>query len=88
MSGGFTASPGGPPTLTTATAWRWLCVTKRGNAKPWWSFPWASGRGSARRTAQIAPELVARAIASAVAAGWEPLSRGRTVAIVVDETGA
>jgi hypothetical protein len=37
---------------------------------------------------QIAPELVARAIASAVAAGWEPLSRGRTVAIVVDETGA
>lgn len=36
---------------------------------------------------QIPPELVARAIASAVAAGWEPLSRGKTVAIVVDATG-
>ena len=36
---------------------------------------------------QLAPELVARAIASAIEAGWEPLSRGKTVAIVVDETG-
>lgn len=40
------------------------------------------------QAAQIAPELVARAIASAIAAGWEPLSRGRAVTIVVDETGA
>ena len=37
---------------------------------------------------QIDRALVARAIASAVAAGWEPLSRGKTVAIVVDATGA
>lgn len=37
--------------------------------------------------ALIAPELVANAIASAIAVGWEPLSRGKTVAIVVDETG-
>lgn len=36
---------------------------------------------------QIAPELVARAIASAIVAGWEPLSRGKTVAIDVDEAG-
>lgn len=36
---------------------------------------------------QIAPDLVARAIASALAAGWEPLSRGKTVIIVVDENG-
>ncbi len=36
---------------------------------------------------QIAPELVAKAIASAVVAGWEPLSRGKTVTIVVDATG-
>jgi hypothetical protein len=36
---------------------------------------------------QIAPELVARAIASAIAAGWEPLSRGKTVTIVVDADG-
>lgn len=31
--------------------------------------------------------LVARAITSAIGAGWAPLSRGKTVAIVVDETG-
>jgi len=36
---------------------------------------------------QIAPELVAKAIASATLAGWEPLSRGKTVEIEVDETG-
>jgi hypothetical protein len=36
---------------------------------------------------QIAPELVAKAIASAIVAGWEPLSRGKTVAIEVDATG-
>ena len=29
----------------------------------------------------------AEAIASAIAAGWEPLSRGKTVSIVVDATG-
>jgi hypothetical protein len=39
------------------------------------------------QASRIAPELVARAIASAIAAGWEPLSRGKTVPIVVDETG-
>lgn len=36
---------------------------------------------------QIDPDLVARGIASAIAAGWEPLSRGKTVAIVVDADG-
>jgi hypothetical protein len=39
------------------------------------------------KPSQIAPDLVARAIASAVAAGWEPLSRGKTVTIEVDATG-
>ncbi len=39
------------------------------------------------KASQIAPELVARAIASAIAAGWEPLSRGKTVSIVVDADG-
>jgi hypothetical protein len=39
------------------------------------------------QSSQIAPELVARAIASAIVAGWEPLSRGKAVAIVVDATG-
>ena len=35
----------------------------------------------------IAAELVAKAIASAIVAGWDPLSRGKTVAIMVDEAG-
>lgn len=39
------------------------------------------------RPAQIAPELVATAIASAIAAGWEPLSRGKTVTFAVDAAG-
>ena len=39
------------------------------------------------QASQIAPELVAKAIASAIAAGWEPLSRGKPVTIVVDATG-
>ena len=39
------------------------------------------------KATQIAPELVAKAIASAIAAGWEPLSRGKPVTIVVDATG-
>jgi len=39
------------------------------------------------KASQIAKELVAKAIASAIAAGWEPLSRGKTVSIVVDATG-
>lgn len=40
------------------------------------------------KPSQIAPELVAKAITSAIEAGWEPLSRGKTVAIVVNERGA
>jgi len=44
--------------------------------------------GAPLKPAQIAPDLVAKAIASAIAAGWEPLSRGRTVTFMVDETGA
>jgi len=40
------------------------------------------------KPSQIDPELVATAIASAIVAGWEPLSRGKTIAIVVDANGA
>jgi hypothetical protein len=36
---------------------------------------------------QIDPGLVAKAITSAVAAGWEPLSRGKPVTVVVDAAG-
>lgn len=37
---------------------------------------------------QIPTSLVKTAIASAVAAGWDPYSRGKPVIIAVDETGA
>jgi hypothetical protein len=36
----------------------------------------------------ISTAIVARAIESALAVGWEPHSRGKTVTIVVDATGA
>ncbi len=39
------------------------------------------------KASQIPKTLVARAIASAIAAGWSPMSRGKIVTIVVDETG-
>ena len=39
------------------------------------------------KASQIAPALVKKAIASAIAAGWEPLSRGKTVTIVVEADG-
>lgn len=39
------------------------------------------------QAAQIPVALVVRAIASAIAAGWEPLSRGKTVTIEVDAAG-
>jgi hypothetical protein len=36
---------------------------------------------------EVPTEVVAKAIASAIVAGWRPLSRGKPVAIAVDETG-
>ena len=39
------------------------------------------------QVSQIPSELVATAIASALSAGWEPFSRGKPVAIAVDEAG-
>ena len=35
----------------------------------------------------IPTAVVAKAITAAIAAGWEPFSRGKTVTITVDETG-
>ena len=39
------------------------------------------------QASQIPAAVVAKAIASAMAAGWDPHSRGKVVTIVVDETG-
>ncbi|WP_091740948.1 hypothetical protein [Phenylobacterium immobile] len=40
------------------------------------------------QASNIPVDVVARAIASAIAAGWAPFSRGKTVTFSVDETGA
>jgi hypothetical protein len=40
------------------------------------------------KASQIPKPLVVKAIESAIAAGWSPMSRGRAVTIVVDATGA
>lgn len=39
------------------------------------------------QASQIPKDLVKRAIGSAIAAGWEPLSKGKPVTIIVDATG-
>ncbi len=43
--------------------------------------------GPQLKAEQVRPELVAKAIASALEAGWEPLSRGKTVTFEVDAAG-
>lgn len=39
------------------------------------------------KPSQIATDLVTKAIVSALAAGWTPLSRGKSITIVVDAAG-
>jgi hypothetical protein len=39
------------------------------------------------KPSKIPKALVARAIQSALAAGWSPMSRGKTVGIIVDAAG-
>jgi hypothetical protein len=39
------------------------------------------------KASQVPTALVSNAITSAIAAGWDPHSRGKTVAIVVDAAG-
>lgn len=76
-----------------AAGWRGMAIAVRqkgGQREAVLEFPpSAQPRYGAPRLqpSQIAPELVAKAIASAIVAGWEPLLRGKTVAIVVDATG-
>ena len=55
--------------------------------RPQWSSDTASWRGMALAVRHQEGQREARAIASAIAADWDPLSRGKTVSIVVDATG-
>lgn len=82
-----------PAWSSDAAGWRGMAIAvrhKEGQREVVIEFP----PGPQRRfgapllhASQIAPALVAKAIASAMAAGWEPHSRGKTVTIVVDATG-
>jgi hypothetical protein len=82
-----------PQWSSDTAAWRGMAIAVRhqeGQREAVLEFP--PGRqpryGAPQlQASHIAPQLVAKAIASAIAAGWEPLSRGKTVAIVVDATG-
>ena len=82
-----------PQWSSDAASWRGMAIAVRhmeGQREAVLEFPpGAQPRYGAPQlqSSQIAPELVAKAIASAIVAGWEPLSRGKTVSIVVDATG-
>jgi|SRR5690606_14157182 hypothetical protein len=82
-----------PQWSSDAAEWRGMAIAvrhKEGQREAVLEFPPGPQRkyGAPQlQPAQIAPELVERGIASAIVAGWEPLSRGKTVPIVVDETG-
>lgn len=83
-----------PQWSSDTNAWRGMAIAVRhleGQREAVLEFP--AGRqprygAPLLKASHIAPELVARAIASAVAAGWEPLSRGKTVTVEVDADGA
>ena len=82
-----------PQWSSDAAGWRGMALAVRhqdGQREAVLEFPPAPPprRGTPLiQPAQIQPGLVAKAIASAIAAGWDPLSRGKTVAMIVDETG-
>lgn len=82
-----------PQWSSDSAGWRGMAIAvrhKEGQRECVLEFPAtpAPKRGAPLlQPAQIDPELVGKAIASAIVAGWEPLSRGKTVAIVVDAEG-
>ena len=82
-----------PQWSSDAAQWRGMAIAVRhkdGQREAVVEFPPGPQRryGAPQlQASQIAPDLVAKALASAIVAGWEPLSRGKTVAIIVDETG-
>jgi hypothetical protein len=82
-----------PGWSSDAAGWRGMAIAVRhqeGQREAVLEFPPAPAprRGTPLiQPAQIPPHVVAKAIASAIVAGWDPLSRGKTVAILLDETG-
>ncbi len=82
-----------PVWSTDAAGWRGMALAVRhleGQREAVLEFPPAPP--PRRGTPLIQPsqgpaQVVVRGIESAIAAGWDPLSRGKTVPIVVDESG-
>jgi hypothetical protein len=83
-----------PQWSTDAAAWRGMAIAvrhKQGKREAVVEFPAEAPPkfGAPQlKPHQIPKALVARAIASAIAAGWAPMSKGKPVAIVVDASGA
>jgi len=82
-----------PQWSSDAADWRGMAIAvrhKEGQREAVLEFPPGPQPrfGAAQlKPSQISRTLVAKAIVSALTAGWEPLSRGKTINIVVDETG-
>jgi hypothetical protein len=82
-----------PQWSSDTAAWRGMAIAvrhKEGQREAVLEFPMGPQPryGAPQlKSSQIAPALVAKGIASAILAGWEPLSRGKTIPIVVDATG-
>ena len=82
-----------PVWSTDAAGWRGMALAVRhveGQREAVLEFPPSPPprRGTPLiQPGQLPVQIVARAIAAAIAAGWNPLSRGKTVTISVDETG-
>ncbi len=82
-----------PQWSSDAAEWRGMAIAVRhqeGQREAVLEFPPGPQRrfgAPLLQASHIAPDLVAKAITSAIAAGWEPLSRGKTVTIVVDAAG-
>jgi hypothetical protein len=80
------------PQWCTADGWRGLMVSLRqvdGQLEALLEFPMPkSGNGSQyRRRPQINNAIAANCVRAALAAGWEPLSRGKPVTYMVDANG-
>jgi hypothetical protein len=82
-----------PQWSSDTAGWRGMAIAVRhqeGKREAVLEFPPAPAprRGTPLiQPAQIPQHIVAKAITSAITAGWDPLSRGKTVAILVDATG-
>ena len=82
-----------PQWSSDTNAWRGMAIALRhkdGQREAVVEFP--AGRQPRFGAPLLKPShidlaLIANAVASAIEAGWEPLSRGKTVAIEVDEKG-